>query len=142
MSYYGVGTEEAILNDLYVQISSITGINFVDYQRIQASGISPDMYPGCFINAVRTDKKRLLKDIVRNNLAVALVGWVWATDDEDLLTKLNTFINSVRAKVIADPYRNSNALNTAIRSITTDGGSRHPQGQFVTILEIVYFGAD
>jgi len=142
MSYYGRGTEQEILQDLYNKINAITGIKFVDFQRIATSGVDPDRYPGCFINSVRTDKQQLLKDIVRNTLAVAIVGWIWATEAQDLITELNLFINSIKTAVMLDPTRGSKALSTIIRSETHDGGSRHPQAQFVMILDIVYYGYD
>jgi len=140
--YYGKGTEVEILQNLYDQIHAISGVKFVDFQRIASSGIDPTRYPGGYINSVRTDKQGLLKDIVRNTFAVAIVGWVWATESQDLITQLNLFINSVKTAIMADTTRGSKALSTAIRSITTDGGSRHPQGQFVFILDITYYSSE
>jgi hypothetical protein len=142
MPYYGKGTELEVLTDLHTQLSAVTGVKFVDFQRIASSGIDPTRYPGCFINSVRTDKQRLLKDIVRNVFAVAIVGWEWADQNENLITVLNTFIDAVKVKVMTDTTRGSKALSTEIRSITTDGGSRHPQAQFVIILDIIYFSSE
>lgn len=142
MSYYGKGTEIEILTNLYNQLSAITGIQFVDFQRIQASGIDPTKYPGCFINSVRTDKQRLLKDIVRNSYAVGVVGWEWAEEAENLMTVLSTFIDAVKLKIMTDPTRGSKAYSTDIRSIVTDSGSRHPQGMFIMMLDILYFSSE
>ena len=137
--YYGKGTEEGILGNLYTVINNISGIKFVDWQKIYDSGITPDRYPGVFINHIRTDKKRLLKNIIKNTMAVALVSWVWATDIENLGTKMNDFITSIRDAVAADPTRSNNAYNTVIQAVTTDGGSRHPQGMGIISLVITYF---
>jgi len=49
------------------------------------------------------------------------------------------FINNVKDKVLADPYRDSNALDTNIDTIVTDGGSYHPQGQAIFSLEIIFY---
>ena len=138
---YERSTETEILQGLYDRIDAIPGIAFVDFQRIAASGIDPTRYPGIFINSVRTDKTGLLKDIVRNSFAVAIVGFVWATETQDLITQLNLFIDSIKTAIMADSY-GGEAWSTAIRSITTDGGSRHPQGQFVMILDVLYFSSE
>jgi hypothetical protein len=139
--YYGKGTEEGVLANLYSALwpTGVAGIKFVDWQRIYDSGITPDRYPGVFINHIRTDKKRLLKNVVKNTMANALVCWVWAADNENLGTKLNAFITAVRNAVAADPTRGNNAYNTVIQSVTTDGGSRHPQGMGIISLVITYF---
>ena len=137
--YYGKGTEEGILTNLYTVINVISGIGFVDWQRIEDTGIDSTKYPGVFINSVRTDKERKLQDIVKNKLSIALVCWVWAATGENLGSKIHTFANVVRDAVAADPTRNNNARNTVIESITTDGGSRFPQGMFIMPLLITYY---
>jgi len=139
MAYFGKGTEEAILAYLGVVMNQITGIKFVDYQRVYDSAIGPDRYPGVFINHVRVDKTYHLKNIVKNEFTVAIVGWVWASDAESLGTKLNAFIDSVATKVRTDPTCGNKAYGMEIRSVTTDGGNKHPQGQFVMILDIVFY---
>jgi hypothetical protein len=139
MSYYGLGTEEAILLSLYTAASGITGIKFVDYQRIQASGVNPELYPGVFINSLRTDKKKLLKNVFKNTFGVALVCWVWATAEGTLGTQMNAFFELVKTALLADTNRNSNAYETLIQSVATDGGSRYPQGMAVVSLTITYF---
>lgn len=137
--YYGLGTKEEILADIDTQLRTITGIKFVDYQKTRSSGASADKYPGAFINDVGTDKERLLKDLVRNTFGVSLVCWVWATVDEDLMTVMNAFVEIVKNKVMVDPTRGSKAYDTLIESLRTDGGSRHPQGQTVVNLAIIYY---
>ena len=134
MAYYGFGTKENILSNLESELNEISGINFVDYQRIKYSGVNPEDYPGCFINDVRVDKEWLLKDIVRNTFSVGIAGWIWAEEHENLSTKLNAFVETVKDKVREDPTRSRNAYDTKITMIETDGGSRHPQGLFIMIL--------
>jgi len=140
MSYYGKGTKEGILASLETALNTISGIKFVDYQRIYDAGITPDQYPGVFINDIEVRKEQVLKDIVRNTFSVGLVLWVWAREGEDLATKLNTFVENVKDAVMADPYRDSNAYSTRIMTIATDAGSRYPQGLGLMTLEIIYFG--
>ena len=142
MSYFGTGTKEEILANLDTVINTVTGIVFVDYQRIRASGASRDKYPGVYINDAATDKERLLKDLVRNMFGVQLILWVWAAANEDLITKQNAFIDDVKNKVMADLTRGSKAYDTIIESISTDAGSRHPQGMAIINLAIPFYSEE
>jgi len=142
MAYYGTGTKEEILTNLDTVIRTIDGIKFVDYQKIRAAGASPDKYPGVYINDAATDKERLLKDLVRNIFGVQLVCWVWAKADEDLITKQNAFIEEVKDKVMTDPTRGNKAYDTVIENVTTDAGSRHPQGQAVVNMAIIFYSEE
>lgn len=137
--YYGKGTKENILANLGTVLNTISGINFVDYQRMYNSGITKEKYPGVFINDVRTDKDRILKDVVKNMFTVGFVGFVWVDEGEDLSTAMNAFMESVKDKVMLDNTRDSNAYDTRIIVIETDAGSRFPQGVFLLLLEILFF---
>jgi hypothetical protein len=141
MSYYGFGTKELILTSLYNAAMAIPSIGFVDWQRIYDSSIGPERYPGIYVNDLREDRTQILKDIARVDFSVAIVGWVWALDNENLGTKLNTFITATKTAFRTDPTRGSQAYDTAIESITTDGGNRHPQGMFVMSLRIPFFSS-
>ena len=140
--YYGKGTKEKILANLGTEIGTVTGINFVDYQRMYNSGITKEKYPGVFINDVRTDKERILKDIVKNIFNVGFVGFVWVDEGEDLSTALNAFMESVKDKIMLDNTRDSNAYDTRIVVVETDAGSRFPQGVFLILLEILFFSSE
>lgn len=140
--YYGLGTKEDIMSNLGVELNVVPGIKFVDYQRVRASGASVDKYPGAYINDVSIDKERLLKDLVKNTFGVSIVCWVWAKVDEDLITKLNEFIDEVKEKIMADPTRGGNAYDTVIENVSTDGGSRHPQGQAIVNLAIAFYSSE
>ena len=142
MSYFGTGTKEEILANLDTVINTVTDIKFVDYQRIRASGASRDKYPGVYINDAATDKERLLKDLVRNMFGVQLILWVWAAANEDLITKQNAFIEDVKNKVMADLTRGSKAYDTVIESISTDAGSRHPQGMAIINMAIPFYSEE
>ena len=137
--YYGLGTKESILANLKVVLDTVTGIMFVDYQRIRASGASVDKYPGAYINDVATDKTKLLKDVIRNMFGVQLVLWIWAAKDEDLITKQNAFVEAVKTKIVIDLTRNNQAYDTVIESVTTDSGSRHPQAMAIVNMLIVFY---
>lgn len=147
--YRGLGTKEGILTSLDTAISAISGIAYVDWQRSDLTGIDPDRYPGVFINDLRTDRIQLLADVWKNNYTVVLVGFVWAqgegedegVPEEKLGTILNTFITAVKTAVLADISRNSNAYDTDIEVIVTDAGSKHPQGQFIMTLAILFYSA-
>ncbi len=142
MSYYGLGTKEEILADLETKLSAISGIKFVDYQRVLFAGADIDKYPGIYINDIREDKEYLLSDIVRNTFSIALVGWVLASAREDLATKMNSFIEDVKDAIRTDPTRNSKAYDTKITSIQTDGGTRHPQGMFIIAIQVIFFSSE
>lgn len=141
MSYYGKGTIEGILAYLGTVVGQIAGVGFTDYQRTYDDSIDASRYPGAYINHVRTDNVYVAKDIVRNRATVAIVGWVWAADGQQLGTLLNSFIDSVATAVRSDPTCGSKAYSTEIRSVTTDGGNRHPQGQFVMMLDIIFYSS-
>jgi len=140
--YYGLGTAEEILANLETVLNTVTGIQFVDYQRIEASGVDPSKYPGCFINSVSTDKERLLKDLVKNAFGVSLILWIWAKEDEDLATKMNLFIDEVKGKVMTDPTRNDQAYDSIIENVSTDAGSRHPQGMCIINMAITFYSEE
>lgn len=142
MATYQRGTKEAILTDLYNAINAISGIQFVDWQRTYDENITKERCPGVFINDIRTDKTKLLKDVTKNGLMVGIVGWVWADDGEELGTVLNTFIENVKDAIITDRGRSSNAYTTDIDTIQTDGGNIHPQGQFIIMLSITFFSSE
>ncbi|TET09093.1 hypothetical protein E3J84_05505 [Candidatus Aerophobetes bacterium] len=139
--YRGLGTKEEILKSLDTAISAVSGIAYVDWQRSDPTGIDPDRYPGVFINDLRIDRVQLLGDIWKNTYTVALVGFVWAEDDENLGTILNTFITAVKTAVLGDISRNNNAYDTDIEIIATDAGSKHPQGEFIMSLLILFYSA-
>lgn len=139
MSYYGLGTVEEILKDLYTQIDAITGMKTVDWQRAADMGADMEKYPGVYINYRDVERKKLLKDLFENTFTVILVGWVKVAVDGDLGTAVNTLILDLRTAVLADPYRNSNAYDTEVRFIATDAGSRHPLGQMIMDLMIVFY---
>ena len=146
MAYYGTGTKEAILASLDTAINTVAGIEFVDYQRIWEDGIDYDKCPGVFINDVRTDKKPLLKDIIRNDFSIGLVLIVYVEDDEDLSTKMNEFMELVKAPIMDDPYRKHegefNAYSTFIAAVATDQGSHHPQGVSVMYLDVRFYSLE
>ena len=139
--YRGLGTKEEILKSLDVAISAITGIKYVDWQRSDPTGIDPDRYPGVFINDLRTDRVQLLGDIWKNNYVVVLVGFVYVDEGQNLGTELKTFITAVKTAVLTDISRNSNAYDTDIEVIVTDAGSKHPQGEFIMTLAILFYSA-
>ena len=146
MAYYGLGIKEEILASLETALLKVDGIKFVDYQRVESSGASPEKYPGLYINDVSTDKERLLQDLVKNAFGVQLVCWVWAKKDEDLATVLNAFMRDVKGEVMADPNRKHNgdynAYDTVIENISTDAGSRHPQGMAVVNILIPFYSQE
>jgi len=138
-TYFGLGTTEAILTDLYTQIAAISGMQTVDWQRAEDKEADIENYPGVYINYRDIERKKLLKDLFKNTFTVILVGWVWVAEGGDLGTAINTLILNLRTAVLADPYRNSNAYDTEVRFIATDGGSRYPQGQMIMDLMITFF---
>lgn len=139
MAYYGLGKKEDIFVNLEVEIRKVTGIKTVEWQRTDRKGVSQHRYPGIFVNDLRVDRKQMLKNIWQNTHTIMLVGFVWATQSENLGTKMNTFIVNVKQKVLVDPSRNNNAYDTNIETIATDGGSFHPQGQFIMSLIVTYY---
>jgi len=142
VAYYGLGTKEEILGNLDTVLNTITGIKFIDYQRVRASGASTDKYPGIYINDASTEKQRLLRDLVRNVFGVQLVCWVWAKKDEELITVMNAFMEIAKGKVMADPTRGSKAYDTVIENVATDAGARHPQGMAVINLAIIFYSEE
>jgi len=139
--YYGKGSKEEIMNYIGTVLNTIITpkIKFVEYQKIYDSGMTKNRCPGCNVNDVRIDKTKILKDIVRNTFQVGIVGYVYAGSGEVLSTVLNTFMEAVKDKVVLDPTCGNEAYDSRTILIETDAGSRHPQGMFVQMLEIIYF---
>lgn len=143
MAYYGKGTKEGIMNYLGTAMNGITGIKFVDYQKVYDAGIKIEKCPGVYLNDVRVDKTKILKDIIKDIFTVGLVGYVHAKQNEKLSTVLNTFMELVKDKIIVDPtYYNYNIYDSRILVIETDAGSRHPQGMFVMMVEVIFFSSE
>ena len=69
---YKRGTKEAILLNIETAINAVSGISFVDWQRVYDQSITKDRYPFMFINDVRTDKTKMLSDITKNQFIVGL----------------------------------------------------------------------
>ena len=141
MPYYGLGTTELILADLYTQIAAISGMKTVDWQRAADMGADLEKYPGVYINYRDIERIKLLKDLFKNTFTVILVGWVKVAEDPpgDLGTAMNTLISDIKTAVLADPYRDSNAYDTEVMFMATDAGSRNPQGQLIVDLMITFY---
>jgi len=146
MTLYKRGTKEAILLNLETAINAVSGIGFVDWQRVYDQSITKDRYPFMFINDARVDKVKMLKDITKNTFMVGLVGGVWGEEVdgvmENLGTKLNTFSEAVKDAVVADRSRGGEAYTTDISVIETDSGNRWPKAIFVIMLDIIFFSVE
>lgn len=143
---YKRGTKEAILLNLETAVNGIAGVAFVDWQRVYDQSLQKDKYPFVFINDVRTDKTKLLKDITKNELMVGLVGGVWGIEIDGVMencgTKMNTFVEALKDAAIADRSRNGEAYTTNMDVIETDAGNRYPQAIFVIMLNIIFFSSE
>lgn len=142
MTTYVKTTKEAVMTALGAKFSAISGIAFVDYQRVYDQGIDKARCPGVYLNDVRIDKEKLLSDITKNEFTIGVVGFVWAEDDENLATILNTFLESCKDAVISDRSLGGIVYTTNIDVIETDGGNRHPQGMFVMMLLVTFFSSE
>lgn len=138
-TYYGKGTKEKIISYIAGEITKITGVTFVDYQRSYDTGIGPEKMPGAFVNDVYEEKRQVLADVVRNTLQVGVVCWVRATEAEGLWEKLDGFIQSILAAVRKDSTLGNQAYSATISRVATDSGSRHPVGVAVIMVEVTYF---
>jgi len=58
MAYCGLGNKETIISQIASLISGIPGVAFVDYQRAYNTGVTPDKFPGAFVNDIDEEKKR------------------------------------------------------------------------------------
>lgn len=142
MPTYGKGTKEEIINHLGIAMLAITGIKFVEYQKVYDSDMKANRCPGCYVNDVRIDKEKILDDVVKNIFQVGIVGFVYAKSGEILSTILNIFMEQVKDAVILDRSRGGKAYDTKIILIETDAGSRYPQGMFVCMLEIIFYSSE
>lgn len=142
MATYGKGTKEEIMNHLGTAMLAISGIKFVEYQKVYDSDMKANRCPGCYVNDVRIDKLKILDDVVKNIFQAAIVGFVYARSGEVLSTILNTFMEQVKDAIILDRSRDGKAYDTNILIVETDAGSRYPQGMFVCMLEIVFYSSE
>lgn len=143
MSYFGRGDKALIMKNIHDIIEAIPNLaNKVDYQRdYAATTITPEKYPGCFVNDIVEDKEQVLGDIFRNTLSVGIVGWLRVEDGENLWAKQNTMAKSILDALMVDVTRGSQAYSTTPTRLTTDFGSRHPIGLFVIVLTIVFYAS-
>jgi hypothetical protein len=139
MAYYGFGDKETIIGQVASLISSISGVAFVDYQRAYDTGITPDKFPGAFVNDIDEAKEKILLDLYKNTLQIGIVAWTRANASENLWSKVNTFIQAILAKLADSPTLNSQAYSSRVTRVTTDSGSRHPIGVFAIVIEVIYF---
>lgn len=143
---YKRGTKEAILLNLETAVNGVSGVSFVDWQRVYDQNLQKDRYPFVFINDVRVDKTKMLKDITKNNFMVGLVAGVWGEETDGVMenmgTKMNTFMEALKDAVIADRSRNGEAYTTNMDVVETDAGNRYPQAIFVIMLTIIFFSAE
>lgn len=146
MATYKRGTKEAILLNLETAVNTVSGIQFVDWQRVYDQHLTKDRYPFTFINDVRIDKTKMLKDITKNTFMVGLVAGVWGVEVDGVMenvgTKMNTFMEALKDVVIADRSRNGEAYTTNMDVIETDAGNRYPQAIFVIMLDITFFSSE
>jgi len=142
MAYFGVGSKEEIFSNLDTVISAVSGINHVDYQRDDVHGLKYENYPGVYINDLGTSKEYRCQNIVKNAFAVGLILFVWADDDEDLMTVMNAFVEDVKDAIMTDPTRGSKAYSTHIDDVLTDAGSNHPQAVVGIKITIIYYSSE
>lgn len=145
-NYYGLGAKATIILNVSALIKpGITGVVFVDYQRVYDSSIGPEKMPGAFVNDVVEEKEKILSNVFKNKLQIGVVGWTRAETvdgvDENLWAKMNTFAQAIISKIDADPSIGNQCLSATCSRITTDSGARFPVGIFVIIIEVVYFSA-
>jgi len=140
--YFGKGSQEEIINYLGQTLLTITGIKFVEYQRVYDSGLTVNRCPGCYVNSVRIDKTKILKDIVRNIFTVGIVGFVWAKGTEKLSTVLHAFTEQMKDKIVVDSTCGNKAYDSRVLIIENDAGSRYPQGMVVIMSEIIFFSSE
>jgi len=144
MALYKVTTKEAVMLNLETALNTVTGIQFVDWQRIYNQAIDKDKYPGCYLNDIRVDKTKMLSDITKNNWSIGIIGWIWADEtlSENVGTKLNTFYELIKDAIVLDRSRNSNVYTTNIDAIMVDPGSHFPQGMFSMLLTIIFYSVE
>lgn len=139
---YQKSTKKLNLTNLYTALTGIADIGFVDWQRIYDDSMTKNNCPGIYINDMKTDKVKKLKDLVKNTFVIELASWVWAEDDENLGDVMESFMEAIEDAVTTDTTRGGNAYDTIIDTIETDAGSQHPQGFFVVRLNIIFFSAN
>lgn len=139
MAYCGLGNKETIISQIASLISGIPGVAFVDYQRAYNTGVTPDKFPGAFVNDIDEEKEKILLNLYKNTLRVGIVAWTRAEASENLWSKVNTFIQAILAKLADSPSLNSQAYTSKVVRVTTDSGSRHPIGVFAIVVEVIYF---
>lgn len=82
-------------------------------------------YPSAFVNDVRREITRVLKDVVRVVHSFDIVVFN-RSEEGDLATKINSLINDTSEALINDPTRGGIAYNTRIIRVVTDGGAYEP----------------
>jgi hypothetical protein len=141
-TYFGWGDKAAIMAYFYNAILGLTPTPYVDYQRSYSSSSGPGKEPGAFINDILETKQQILVDVVKNNLTVGVVGWVRASNNENLWDKINTFAKAIQVAIRNDPSLGNQALETVVTRVETDSGSRYPVGVFIIVFTVTYFSRE
>lgn len=139
---YKLSSREVIMEKMDTAVRAIPGIAYVDWQRAYDMGITRERHPGCYINDIRVDKEKLLKDITKNLWSIGIIGFVWADDGESLGTVQNTFTELVKDAIISNRTWDGEVYTTNIILIETDWGNRHPQGMFSMMLQVAFWSAE
>lgn len=131
-------TAEQIGENLRTTMLGIVGVNNpkrVDRQHHE--DFNNYAYPSCYINDVRRDITRILKDVilVKHTFDIIIFG---RSEGGDMATLLNSLIDDSCGAIISDPTRGGFAYDTRIIRIDTDEGYYEPVYVAALAVEVYY----
>jgi hypothetical protein len=131
-------TPEQIGASLETALKSIVGVNKLQrVDRQHHEDFDNYAYPSGYINDVRRDITRVLKNVLKvvHTFDIIVFG---RSEGGDLATLLNTLMDDSCAAIIADPTRGGIAYNTRVLRTDTDEGFYEPVYVAAIMVEVHY----
>lgn len=134
---------ENIASNLVTTISGITSpaVKKVSRQPFPIDELSQQQYPAVLVQTIEETKEdQELGSGAKTrlaNLEFAITGYV-KTNEDNIDTARNNLASAIETELESDITRGSNALDTEVVSIETDGGSLFPYGAVIITIRVIY----
>ncbi|MBW2037190.1 MAG: hypothetical protein JRI41_06895 [Deltaproteobacteria bacterium] len=130
-------TREEVAVGIVNAISTVSALQLVERQHQEiTSNVS---YPLAYVNEVREERTRLLKDVIKVSAQFAIVVADKSDDGSDMSTILNTLVASVAIALLEDLTLDSKVYNLKVSAIDTDEGFLAPYCVGVMTVRVDYY---
>ncbi len=130
-------TREEVATGIVNAISTVSSLQLVERQHQE---ITDDItYPVAYVNEVREERTRLLKDVIKVDAQFAIVVAGKSDDGSDMSTILNSLVASVSAALLSDLTLGGKVYNLRVTAIDTDEGFLAPYCVGVMTVRVEYY---